>query len=587
MTKSFTLTTHIQTLFKIAIVTMLFCIAQFAAAATLSVSPNTGVYTAGQTFTVKVNVNTSGAPINAADGTLTYNPKELTVVSLSKGAIFNLWTADPSFSNANGSITFSGGSPTGYTGAAGTVLSITFKANAAGNPKVSFSKGSVLAADGKGTNVLTTMNGGAFTISAKGETPEAETIVEYVAPANTPSAPVVESSTHTDATKWYTSKTAVLSWKVGGEITAIRTLLDSNATAVPTKVYDTPIAGITINDLDEGVQYFHIQFKNKDGWGKVAHYRLATDSLKPTLFEVALKEGSDLSNPTQTLSVKAEDATSKVRRFLMQVDGAAPYEYVDVQGSSTIQLQPLSPGYHTVVIEAFDEAGNSIINSLSFEILSFDKPRFTEYPKEINEDVIPVIKGTTRPNAKVVVSISQLGIGVSAAYAVKTQEVQSDASGEFIFIPDGRLSLGVYELTAVAIDQYGAQSGVSDPVRIAVQQPGYLKIGSMVVSFLSVLIPLVALAALLVGLIWYFYLRFRVLRKKVSKEAKEAEQMLLGEFGNIRLELLHQKAELESSRKTKKLTKAEADLFSTLESALEKSQRKLEKEIGDVEDLVD
>ena len=130
---------------KIAIVVMYVLFAFFASAASLSVSPNTGVYSSGQTFTVKLNVNTSGAPINAADGTLTFNPNEISVVSVSKGSIFNLWTADPTFSNSAGTVTFSGGSPTGYTGSAGTVISITFKSQNAGAPKISFSKGSVLA----------------------------------------------------------------------------------------------------------------------------------------------------------------------------------------------------------------------------------------------------------------------------------------------------------------------------------------------------------------------------------------------------------------------------------------------------------
>ncbi|MCH8148631.1 MAG: sulfatase-like hydrolase/transferase [Planctomycetes bacterium] len=47
-----------------------------------------------------------------------YDPNKIEVVSISKaGAIFSLWTQDPSFSNAVGSVTFGGGLPDpGYTG---------------------------------------------------------------------------------------------------------------------------------------------------------------------------------------------------------------------------------------------------------------------------------------------------------------------------------------------------------------------------------------------------------------------------------------------------------------------------------------
>lgn len=573
------------TLIKILIV-CLFCFsASSIFAATLSLSPSTGVYTAGQTFTAKVVVNTNGASINAADGTLTFNPKEITVLSVTKGSIFNLWTADPSFSNGNGSITFSGGSPTGYTGSGGTVISITFKAATAGSPRVSFSKGSVLAADGKGTNVLTTMNGGSFTIAAMGVTPEPEEI-EYVAPANTPAAPQITSSSHPDSSKWYTNKNASLSWTLPSGVTSVRTLLDGNPSGVPTKVYDSPISSIELTDLEEGVQYFHIQLRNADGWGKVTHYRLAIDSQKPTSFDIALIENSDLSNPIQTLALKATDATSKVKRFLIQLDGKDPYEFIDEQGSSTVTLPPLEPGHHSVIIEAFDEAGNSIISTFSFAILAFDKPQFTEYPREINEQVIPVIKGITRPNATVRVTVAQTGLS-SSQDAMKTYEVQSTANGEFTFIPDGRFSLGVYELTAVAIDQYGAQSDVSDAIRIAVQQPGYVKIGTFLVSLLSVIIPLVALVALLVLGTWFLITKLRLLRKKVTKEAREATAMLGAEFGKISAQLKTQKASLESSRKTGKLTKAEAELFETIDTALVDAQKRVQKEITDVEDLVD
>lgn len=568
---------------------ILICCTFFAftvSAASLSISPNTGVYSSGQSFTVRLTVNTSGAPINAADGTLSFNPKEISVVSVTKGSIFNLWTADPTFSNSAGTITFSGGSPTGYTGSAGTILSITFKAQNAGAPKISFSKGSVLAADGKGTNVLSAMNGGAYTISAIDTTPQPEKIIEYVAPANTPQAPTVISSTHADPTKWYTAKNAELSWRVGDDVIAVRTLLDTNASSIPTKVYDTPLTKLTLENLDEGVQYFHVQLKNADGWGKVTHFKLAIDSEKPTKFEPTLKEGSDLSNPIQTLSVKVEDATSNVRRFRIQVDGQEPYEYNDLKSSSTIQLEQLLPGHHTFIIEAFDEASNSIVGSLSFAILAFDKPSFTEYPQEINEQVIPLIKGITRPNSKVLVSITQLGIGSSQAFTTKTTEVQSDGTGVFVFIPDGKLQLGVYELTARAIDQYGAQSEPSDAIRIAVQQPGYLKIGSMVVSFLSVLIPLLALSAVLGVGVWLLLLKFKLFRAKVRKETNEVEAMLISEFGVLRSSLAEEKKALAYSRKTKKLTKAESDLFEHMDKLLIQSEKNVKKEVVDVEELV-
>jgi Cohesin domain len=550
-------------------------------AATLSVSPGTGVYATGATFTVRVNVNSSGTSINAAEGTLSFNPNELSVVSANRnGSIFNLWVAEPSFSNSAGTVSFSGGSPSGYTGSNGNIMTVTFRAKGSGPAKVNFSSGSVLANDGSGTNVLTSMNGGTFTINAAAPTPEAEeVVVEYVAPANTPAAPKITSSTHSDPNAWHTAKEAVLSWELPGGVTEVRTLLDDKSSSVPTRVYETPIRTITLTDLDEGVSYFHIQFRNADGWGKVAHYRLAVDSEKPTEIIITTPEGFDANNPEQQLAVAVTDVTSLVRRFKLQVDDGEPFEFIKENASSTIMLPSLGPGYHTVVVEAFDEAGNSIIGNYSFEVKSFEKPIFTEFPTEINEQVIPVIKGTTRPNSSVEIILAKVGAEPT------TYRVNSDDSGAFTFIPEGRFSTGVYELTARATDAYGAKSLDSDTVRIAVQQPGFIRVGSLLVSVLSVIIPLIVLTVLTVLGGWYLIMYLRRFRKEVRVESVEALDILHREFTSLQSELRRQESLMVESRKTKKLSKAEAEMIEVLDRALQASQKNVEKEITDVTKL--
>jgi len=574
--------TRHSTIFTIKTI-ILLAICLFASSvfgATLSVTPGTGVYTAGQTFTTRITVNTAGEKVNAAEGTLSFKSTELSVVNVSKGSVFNLWTAEPSFSNSAGTVTFSGGTPAGYSGSAGTVLSVTFRAKNAGSPRVSFTDGAVLAADGRGTNVLTSMNGASYTITAASVAPAPETI-EYIAPANTPSAAKITSATHPDMEAWYTDATAELVWTLPSGVTAVRTLLDEHSGSIPTKVYDNPISKISLTDLEEGVQYFHLQLKNSDGWGRVAHYRLAVDSEKPTAFDITLSEDADLSSPEQTLILSVEEKTSKVTRFLVQVDGADPYEYLDVEETGELTLSALEPGHHSVIIEAFDAAGNSLISTFSFGILAFDKPQFTEYPSELSQEVIPVIKGITRPNAEVIVSVTKLGSD--------TQEitVQSTDSGEFIYIPESRFSLGVYELTAVAVDQYGAKSEVSDAVRIAVQQPGYVRIGSYVISVLSIMIPLLALLLLLIIGGWYLASRLRKLRKGVTKESREALVMLQSEFKKLHALVQTESDVLSASRKTKKLTKSETSLIESVQAAMRVAQKNVEKEITDVEDIVD
>lgn len=556
-----------------------FSTAYVAEAASLGISPSTGVYTANGTFSVRVIVNTDGKSVNAAEGTLSFNPRELSVVSVNRtSSIFNLWVTEPTYSNSAGTISFSGGLPSGYIGSAGTIMNVTFKAAGAGTARVNFTNGSVLANDGKGTNILTSMNGGSYTIQAQAATPVPE-VIEYVAPANTPAAPVINSATHDDPSVWHQKKEAVLSWSLPSGVTAVRTLLDDNPTSIPTKVYEVPIKTITLSDLPEGVSYFHVQLKNDDGWGKVTHYRLAIDSEKPLKIDITQPADADLAAPDQTLQVKVEDATSKVKLYKVKVDAAEPFEFIDATASGTIPLTALLPGYHTIIIEAFDEAGNSIVGTYAFTIEAFDRPRFTEYPAEVSEDVIPVIKGVTRANANVEITLQRIGADTTS------YTVTADDSGEFVFIPEGRFSTGVYELTARATDAFGAQSDVSESIRIAVQQPGFIRVGSFIISLLSVLIPLIVLLVFLALGVWYLITYARRFRRVVRVESVEALEILRKEFTELQTVLGHHQRLLQESRKTKKLTEGEQAMVDAVGSALKSSQQKVEKEIKDITNL--
>ncbi len=565
--------------FQVFVLTFLFLFPFSTWAATLSISPNTGVYNAGSNFTVRVIVNTQGKSINAAEGNLKFNPQELSVVSVDRSSsIFNLWVTEPTFSNSAGTINFSGGLPSGYTGASGNVFNITFKAKSASDARLSLTGGSVLANDGQGTNVLSSMNGGTFTIQPLSTSPTPE-VVEYVPPANTPGLPQIISKTHADQQSWYPNKEALLQWTLPAGITQVRTLLDDQPTTIPTKVYEDPISEIRLTDLPEGVSYFHLQFRNADGWGRVAHYRLAVDSVKPESFTITQIESNDYSNPEQVLKLVTEDKTSGVSRFQIKIDNQEPYEFVDKDKKAEVTLPRLETGYHAIIIEAFDQAGNSVIATYSFTITAFTKPVFTDFPSELNEGVIPVIRGLTKPGALVTVEMQMVG-AEPASYTVS-----ADAEGVFSFIPGGSLTKGVYQLTASAEDQYGAKSEKSEMIRIAVQDPGYIQIGSFIVSVLSVLVPLVAIVVLLVigGIFMLTYLRR--FRSNVSRESGETLVVLAKEFKRL-LQLLEEKEKvLTDAKKSKKLTAVEVEVFTELKKAIKDAESQIKKEAADVEQL--
>src|SRR3989344_7240066 len=122
--------------------------------------------TVGERFTVDVEVKSRIAPINAISGTLSFSESSVRVISISKDkSIVNLWTQDPTI--GRGSILFEGIilNP-GFQGGSGLVLRATFEAKNSGTASFSFSKGAILAHDGRGTNILSSLGSGNFRIVA-------------------------------------------------------------------------------------------------------------------------------------------------------------------------------------------------------------------------------------------------------------------------------------------------------------------------------------------------------------------------------------------------------------------------------------
>ena len=115
---------------------------------------------------------------------------------------------------------------------------------------------------------------------------------------------------------------------------------------------------------------------------------------------------------------------------------------------------------------------------------------------------------------------------------------------------------------------------------------GYMRIGSFVVSILSVLVPLVGLIVLLTFGMWFLWHRLAVWRRRVLKETREAETMLAREFGALTKQLAAQVAKLKTSRKGK-LTKAEDALINKISQNIKLAQMRIHKEISDIDDVVE
>ncbi|MEM9336470.1 MAG: cohesin domain-containing protein [Patescibacteria group bacterium] len=390
-----------NTLFLGAVVAVAFFVlgATTAKAADLSVSPASGTYNNGQTFTSTVRVLPSGDNVNAVEANLSFDTAVLQVVSVSRdGSVFSLWTTEPEFSNSAGTITFGGGSPTPFT-ADSTLVTVTWRAVGEGDGAVTFNSASVLAADGLGTDVFENASGATFTVGGAPiptpdptptPTPEPEPEPDAdnaaIAFGDPPRAPEIGSQEFLDPDTWYSTTDGIFSWTLPFDVNVVAVEIATSSENQPEEnedaVYDPPIEEFIINSdvVSDGVQYLSIKFRNQVGWGTVLNRKIQIDTTPPEDFEINVQAGTTASS-FPLLTFEANDETSGIEVYEMTIADQEPFEITPDEARLGYLLGELEDGTYTVRVVASDKAGNETESSVPVLITAGWLP-----PQEVDEE---------------------------------------------------------------------------------------------------------------------------------------------------------------------------------------------------------
>ena len=131
----------------------------------LYMTPESILHAMAEPLEVVVYANTNGQTVNAIEGELAYNPSDLSVEKISTdGSILNTWSTTPSYDGASGVIKFSGWADHPFNGSGGKIITITFVPLRVGQGSIDFNSGAMLATDGMGSNIITTMRSTAYRI---------------------------------------------------------------------------------------------------------------------------------------------------------------------------------------------------------------------------------------------------------------------------------------------------------------------------------------------------------------------------------------------------------------------------------------
>ncbi len=528
-----------------------------ASAAGLYMSPASGSYNLGKTFSVAVYVSTPQEALNAISGTISFPQNKLELLSLSKGdTIINFWIEEPSYSNSTGIMNFEGIvlNP-GFIGTGGKIISLSFKVKAVGSAEVRLTSGSVLANDGLGTNILTGMSGATFHLSDV--ITDSAMAAELLDTTRVPFEPQISSTTHPDQNKWYNNTNPKFSWPVPAGASGLRLLLSSSAQDAPSVNYSPPINYKELDEVSDGTWYLHARFKNNEGWGNIAHYKFQIDTKEPEFLKVTLEERIDLTEPQIKFNLEAEDETSGINHYEIQFNGGEWLAWQD-DGSHKYQSEVLAPGEYVAAIKALDKAGNFLLKSIDFTIKPLDTPIITKYTKHLTTEDHLVIKGSTYPDSKVDIWLQKKGEEAINYYVV------SDSTGEFIFISDKEMSSGTYKMWVEIIDTRGAKSLPTVKYSILVERENIFNFTSWPTDFKIALSLFIIILAILLLLFSSRKYRLRPYNKRFFEDMDTIKKELNGTIFLLKNDIQERVELLEKIKAKKELTKKELKIVRKL-----------------------
>lgn len=326
--------------------------------ADLYLSPSSGSFLTGSTFTVSVFLNTGGNEVNTVWAELEFPPEILQITSPTAGTSFiKEWLTPPNYSNERGIISFRGGIPGGISTSAGLVSSVTFRAVASGIAKIKFSQYSkILLNDGKGTDILKNKING-----------------EYQILVPSPEGPVVFSPTHPDPDTWYSDSSPSFSWEKEDKVTGFSWSFSQNPQERPegtTKGLDT---AVSFDKVGDGIWYFHIR-QQKDGiWGKTSHVQIRVDTTSPRDFTPKIVTYSKLIGYQTMVYFETGDDFSGIDHYeasVIDLNGSEPARSFFTEQISPYKIPDTKAGKYNVIIKAIDKAGNIKEGEARFRLMT-------------------------------------------------------------------------------------------------------------------------------------------------------------------------------------------------------------------------
>lgn len=478
-----------------------FASGHYARAATMYLLPDTRSIGVGQEFNIdiKIDTNNASSSINSAEATIQFPVDIVNALSIDKqNSSFGFWLEEPTISNNNGTIHFIGGAIKGISGSALQVVRIKFKAMGVGSSDFKIANAEVMAADGRGTNVLSAIQGTSVVVGINNAPPliisYATTTAEQpiqidriaVPAKKIPVNPLVRVPLYPNESHWYNHVgDVIVLWDLPADITQVAARISkikNNTVGTPEKTLSN---GKNLGILDEGIWYIRVQFKNNVGWSEPTYYKISIDTTVPLPFDIKI-DSVISDNPSPTIEFGTNDSLSGIANYTVAVDG----NELVVTTSTTMKLPVGSPGKHTLVVKANDFSGNSVQDRIEFEILPLPTPQIEFITRSVYQKEFIFASGVGISNGSVDIRIAS-----ENGKEVFNGSVRTGSEGHWDITIEEPLAIGTYLFSAISRDTRGAMSIASAPETFSIKAERIISFGFIELGWFEILIVTILLIA--------------------------------------------------------------------------------------------
>lgn len=468
----------------------------------MGLRPSVREVTVGKNFTVAVSLDSQGKTINNAEAVLKFPADLVEAVSVSTGASpLSLWVESPAISQAAGTVSFNGGAPNpGYSGR-GQLMTVTFRAKKAGQAAFYLTAAAVRANDGLGTDILSGASGATVTVIAAPPAPETKPTEEIKPPLETVptnlTAVKISSPTHPDSNAWYSLTKAIFIWQLPSGVAANQTSFDSSPSGSPTILRRPATANVAVENIKDGVWYFHARFLSGQIWSEISDFKIQVDTAPPTNIKIT----TAVSDGQAFIQLSADDNLSQVAFYTVQIDDSPAIQVMAGNNKASTEMPTLTAGKHTVTTIAYDQAGNSAPAVVDIDYQLPSSLNITGYSRLINGGDNFELTGLGPKSATVRLSLA------SSAGTIKYYFAKTAANGEFIFHTEP-LAAGDYNFIIELLDKE-SKVIVSSQALVFTVKSGAIKPISGQAALKDLITPvnlIVLILILLVLLSWYKYL---------------------------------------------------------------------------------